>query len=160
MNSRAARFAGAILTVLIGCAALPALATPPADLQYFVGTWHCGPEKWTFAPFGSGWVKIEYGHGQVIDGIAYAGYVSQLGKYIYRDFHSDGGYADLTSPPPTPAGAWTWEGPYYAVGSAETLLGVIAYEEAGPATFTRSFGKRESGGSVTHQGSDTCTKDP
>jgi hypothetical protein len=141
-------------------AARPALATPPADLRFFVGTWHCGSERWAFTPFGPDWVKIEYGHGGATDGIAYAGYVSQLGKYVYRDFHSDGGYADLTSPPPTAAGEWTWSGPYYAAGSADTLLGVIGYTETNPSSFARSFGKREPDGSVTHQGSDTCTKDP
>jgi hypothetical protein len=136
----------------------PGAAAPPADLQYFAGTWQCGAERWTFTPFGTGWMRIAYGHGDTVDGIAYAGYVAQLGAYVYRDFHADGSYADLQAAPPTAAGVWTWRGPYYPAGQAGTLTGEITYSETGTAAFTRTFASRERDGSLVPHGGDSCTK--
>jgi hypothetical protein len=52
-----------------------------------------------------------------------------------------------------------WSGPYYAVGSNETLNGVIYYTETDSGSYTRLFEKREQDGALTREGSDKCTKD-
>jgi hypothetical protein len=143
----------------VALAAVPVQAAPPADLQYFVGTWHCGNERWTYSPFGTNWVRIEYAHGDTIDGIAYAGYVAQLDAYVYRDFHADGSYAELFSAPPAATGQWKWHGPYYAAGQTGPLNGEISYTETNETAFARAFASREKDGTLTPRGGDVCTKE-
>jgi hypothetical protein len=147
------------LTVLTAVLLLGA-SNPPNDAQYFLGTWKCADVTWTFAPLqnGSHWIRDVYGDPAHPDGTAVIGWVSQLGKWIYRDFHADGSYADLTSRPPL-GGRWEWTGPYYPSGSDRELNGKVTYVVVSPTRYDRTFEALENGALVKH-GGDTCVKVP
>src|ERR1700761_6023576 len=109
---------------IIGCAAAAfcvlaaqgvQAAAEPAAAQYFIGNWTCvtssaatatSPARvirtpWAFTPmFGdAGWIRVIYGDPAKPDGTAIIGYVSDLKKFVYRDFHADGSYADISADP-------------------------------------------------------------
>ena len=128
-------------------------------LAYFVGAWHCGAVLWTFSPLtvGGPWLKVVYGDPARPGGTAVAGYVKGLDRYVYRDFHADGAYADLTSPPPRD-GRWEWSGPYYPAGATTPLSGLVVYLQRDPAHYERTFQTLRDGRLVP-MGGDTCTKD-
>jgi len=139
--------------------ALLGASDPHADAQYFSGTWICGGStQWTFAPLAGGWTEITYGPSAKPYGTAIMGYVDALGRWIYRDFHADGSYADLTAEPPHD-GRWVWSGPYYPGGADHTLNGRVTYLEVDPKRYDRTFESLESGAYVK-KGGDSCVKSP
>jgi hypothetical protein len=144
------------------CAALALLGAsdPQNDGKYFVGKWTCGGVPWSFAPLlaGSSWIEISYGRAGNPDGTAVMGYVTGLGTWVYRDFHADGSYADLTSPGLVD-GRWVWSGPYYRAAGGPALNGRITYVEVDAAHYDRIFESLESGVYVKH-GNDSCMKSP
>jgi heat shock protein HslJ len=137
----------------------PASAPPvaPTDAAYFVGTWHCADVQWTFAPIleNSGWIRVTYGDPRRPAGMAVMGWVPQQKRWIYRDFHADGSYADLTSPGAV-NGRWEWTGPYYPAEGGE-LHGRVTYAIVDSNQYDRIFEALEGGAFVKH-GGDSCVK--
>jgi len=133
-------------------------ATLVTALKYFTGSWMCGPVNWTFTPFpkSSPWVKVLYGKPYHPDGLAMFGYVESLHGYVYRDFHADGSYANLTSVGPV-NGTWIFTGPYYPSGGGKALYGKISYVIKSPTQYDRKFQQFENGQTID-RGGDTCTK--
>ena len=139
------------------------IAAVPAQTQgdagaFFLGTWKCGNVSWTFSKLNadSRWIKIVYGDPANPAGTAVLGYVGELQRYVYRDFHTDGSYADLTSPPPVQE-KWDWTGPYYPVDGSGTLRGHVIYIQKGPNRYDRHFLQTVNGQDV-ERGGDTCYK--
>ena len=146
------------LICTIAAALLLGAAPPVGDARYFLGTWKCADVTWTFSPLGegSGWIRDVYGDPQRPAGTAVIGWVAQLQKWVYRDFHSDGSYADLTSPGLVD-GRWEWTGPYYAVDSDRVMNGKVTYVIVSPMQYDRIFESLENGVLVKH-GGDSCRK--
>lgn len=140
--------------------ALPLLGAnddPLAAARYFGGTWKCAGTTWTFAPLaqGSAWTRVNYG-GPMPDGTAVLGYVAGLHSWLYRDFHANGAYADLTSPGPI-AGRWEWTGPYYPAEGGAAISSRVTYLQRSPTRYDRIFEilrKQE----FTQMGTDSCVK--
>ena len=130
-----------------------------AALAFFLGSWHCGSVPWTFTAFtdGSPWVLITYGDPAKPGGKAVAGYVAGLGRYVYRDFHSDGAYADVSSAPPQ-NGRWEWTGPYYPAGATTPMNGRITYVQRDASHYDRIF-QTDRNGTLVPMGGDSCMKD-
>ena len=128
-----------------------------ADGKYFVGTWHCGTVQWTFAPLvaNSNWVRVTYGDPRQPGGVAVMGFVPELKRWIYRDFHADGSYADLTAPAPSD-GKWVWSGPYYP-SDGGLLNGRVTYTVVDDNEYDRTFESLE-GSTYTKRGGDKCIK--
>ena len=135
-------------------------ATDPPDARYFIGSWTCGSTPWNFAPLpgGSAWIRDVYGDPADPYGTAVFGYVPALHAWIYRDFHADGGYAELTSPGLTD-GTWVWTGPYYPADGGAPLAGRITYAIVDPSHYDRTFESLE-GGTYVKKGGDRCVKTP
>jgi hypothetical protein len=152
---RALLFAAALL-----CATHPVAAAddPRAAAAYFIGTWSCDGTLWTFAPLlgDTTWIRVVYGSPAKPDGNAVIGYVSETKKYVFRDFHADGGYADISSDGPVD-GRWLWSGPYYPAGGG-VVDGRITYVVDGPERYERTFASVVNGQSKT-MGRDVCTKE-
>jgi len=144
------------------CAALALLGAGDAgDGAYFTGSWICGgTTAWTFArlPGGKNWLEVTYGPAAAPYGTAVMGYVEGLHAWVYRDFHADGGYADLTSPGPAD-GRWVWSGPYYPADGSAALNGRITYVEVDGKRYDRIFETLEHGVPVK-KGGDSCLKSP
>ncbi len=122
------------------------------------GTWNCSGVTWTIAkaPGNSAWTTVTYGKGDSIGGTAYVGWVPQLQRYVYRDFHNDGPIAELTSPAPT-NDTWTWTGSYYPADGPIDTAAHITWSYQAPDTLVRHFGKMQNG-KYTELGSDRCTR--
>ena len=146
----------ALAIAFVALSAGSARASSPAD--YFRGTWKCGAVRWSFTPLNSGstWTKIVYGDPARPYGLAALGYVPGLHRFVYRDFHSDGSYADLTSPAPRD-GKWNWTGPYYPIDGKSILRGHVIYVEKGPARYDRHFLQTVNGHDVD-RGGDVCVR--
>ena len=147
------------LALLAAVALLGAAPDPKADGAYFTGTWKCGQDVvWTFAPLvdGGDWIRITYGDPQHPEGIAAMGFVTGLKAWVYRDFHTDGSYADLTSPAPAD-GRWIWSGPYYPAGAGQPLAGRITYTEVTATRYDRTFEMLKDG-TYHAMGGDSCLK--
>ncbi len=146
------------------CAAVALLAAGNAgnagDGAYFAGSWICGEQTaWAFAPLpgGKNWLQVTYGPASAPYGTAVMGYAEGLHAWVYRDFHADGGYADLSSPGPA-GGRWVWSGPYYPAAGA-VVNGRITYVEVDAKRYDRIFETLENGVAVK-KGSDSCLKSP
>ncbi len=119
---------------------------PNAFLADFGGTWSCAApgqpaSRWEIsrAP-GSRWVRVDWGVDPAtgaVGGTAYVGHVAALHKWVYRDFHGDGAYADLTSNGPQ-GGVWEWTGPYYPYDGG-TLEGHVQWKRSDATHITRTF---------------------
>jgi hypothetical protein len=135
-------------------------ASPAEDGRYFVGTWTCAGETWTFAPLiaGSDWLRVTYEHAGTVDGTAVMGFVNGLQAWVYRDFHADGSYADLTSSG-NADGRWTWNGPYYPASGGAPLNGRITYTEVDRDRYDRTFESLRNG-TLVKLGGDRCTRTP
>jgi len=158
IGSRARALAALALVLLV---ALPRAApAAPDDSRYFVGEWICGgTTPWTFAPLGPGdatWIKVTYGKADQPYGTAVLGFVKGLGAWVYRDFHTDGSYADLTSPGLVD-GRWVWSGPYYPVGSTTVLNGHVTYVVVDAQRYDRVFESLKDG-KLVKMGGDTCLR--
>ena len=136
------------------------LASLSLFAQAFAGTWTCYsqgyrvPWRIEAAP-GDAWASVRWGD-QTSDrgGIAYVGYVLQLKKWVYRDFHYDGTYSDITSP--GPAGkAWTWSGPYY--GNGRIWRGAVVWTLSSANRIDRTF-ESQTKGSLSPTGRDYCVR--
>ncbi len=127
-------------------------------MKYFTGSWMCGPVHWSFSPLskGSPWVRVVYGNPKHPGGVAVFGYVEGLRGYVYRDFHADGSYANLTSVGPV-NGTWIWTGPYYPSGGGDALYGRIQYLIKSPTEYDRKFQQFQNGKTID-RGGDICTK--
>lgn len=156
--------AGRMMTLLFRVLAFAASATllgasqPHSDAAYFLGTWKCAGVTWAFMPLApeSPWIRDVYGDPAHPDGTAVLGYVDGLHAWVYRDFHADGSYADLTSNGPKD-GRWEWMGPYYPASGGPTLNARISYIVVDPSRFDRVFESLKDGAFVK-LGGDTCTK--
>jgi len=134
------------------------LAAVITALKFFTGSWTCGPVHWSFTPLskGSPWLRVVYGKPQHPGGVAVFGYVEGLHGFVYRDFHADGSYANLSSVGPV-NGTWIWTGPYYPAGGGEALYGRISYVIKSSTQFDRKFQQFQNGQTID-RGGDTCTK--
>jgi len=150
--------------IVLACAALLAVAAPTlaADdphmaARYFLGTWTCAGTTWTYTPFlgDPTWIRNAYGDPAKPGGSAIIGYAVGLKKYVYRDFHADGAYADISSDGPVD-GVWTWTGPYYPAEGG-VLAGRITYTVTSPSRFERGFESLVDG-SYKKMGGDVCLK--
>ncbi|MGH7716673.1 MAG: hypothetical protein ACREML_11835 [Vulcanimicrobiaceae bacterium] len=148
------------LRVLVAIAAVFALLAqaPSPGPEYFRGSWMCGAVRWTFAPLlkKSPWLRVVYGNPKRPDGFAIFGYVEGLHGYVYRDFHTDGSYANLSSTGPV-NGIWTWTGPYYPAGGGDEMLGRILYTIKSPSQYDRTF-QQFLNGQTIDRGGDTCRR--
>ena len=154
--------AGLILALALAAASAPpnaATTTPPTNANYFLGTWRCAGVRWSFARLvpGSPWIQNVYGDPAHPAGSAVIGYVSGLHAWVYRDFHSDGSYADVTSGGPA-NGKWEWTGPYYPGGGGPPLYGRVTYVIVSPTRYNRVFETLKNG-ALVRMGGDTCTKE-
>lgn len=146
------------LAVLAGVVLLGA-SDPSAADRVFVGSWNCAGTSWTFAPFNGSttWLRVDYAAPSTPNGgSAIVGYVPLLGKFVYRDFHSDGAYADLTAAPPVD-NRWLWSGPYYAPGLQAVLNGRITYVVVDAKRYDRIF-ETERDGNFVKMGGDSCVR--
>ena len=145
-----------LATVVAGSA----LTGQTAFFDELHGTWNCGGATWTIAraPGNSAWTTVTYGKGASVFGTAYVGWVPQLQRYVYRDFHNDGPIAELTSPAPT-NGTWTWTGSYYPANGPVDESAHITWSYQEPNLLVRHFGK-EHAGTYTELDSDRCTRVP
>ena len=140
------------LVVLLGAAG------PQEGSHYFLGTWSCAGVRWAFEPLqpGSSWMHITYGDPKRPAGIAVMGFVLGMHVWLYRDFHADGSYADLTSAGPKNS-RWEWGGPYYPASGGAALHGRITYVEVSPKRYDRIF-EAQKGNTLVKMGGDTCSK--
>lgn len=147
------------VTLFFGVAVARASAAPaPAnDARYFLGSWKCGESQLTFAPLQETdtWLRVTYSRGAP-EGTAVLGFVVGLHAWVFRDFHSDGAYADLSSPGPSD-GRWEWTGPYYPLEGGPPLGSRITYVERSSTRFERTFELLRDDAYVP-TGSDICTK--
>jgi hypothetical protein len=142
---------------LIALALLGSAPDPSASARYFTGTWKCGSTTMTFAPFADNrlWTRVSYGSA-LPEGTAIMGYVASLNAWVFRDFHNDGAYADLSSPGPSD-GRWQWAGPYYPAEGGPPLSGRTTYTQVSPTRFDRTFELLRDDDFVP-TGNDTCLK--
>lgn len=144
--------------LLLAAVVLLGASEPRADARYFLGTWTCAGTTWTWTPLlgDDRWIRNVYGDPRAPDGTAVMGWVPRLAAFVYRDFHADGSYADLTSPGLVD-GRWVFSGPYYPAAGGAPLNGRITYTVAGPARYDRTFEMLRDGAYV-RMGGDGCTK--
>jgi hypothetical protein len=144
---------------------------PRTAVRYFLGNWTCvtpiaatasTPARtvrtaWTFSSLygDDAWIRVVYGDPARPDGSAVIGYVTDLKRFVYRDFHADGAYADISAAPPA-NNQWEWTGPYYPV-TGGVLNGRIVYTMVDATRYHRSF-EAIVDGKPTAMGGDTCTK--
>lgn len=149
--------AGALLLAL-GSHPIPAEAAQADAVGYFSGTWTCAgtPWRWSNLLAGDAWLRIEYGDPRHPDGQAVMGWVPRLERFVYRDFHADGSYADLTSTGLV-NGRWVFTGPYYPADGSASLNGQVSYVVVSPARYDRIFEALRDG-KLVRMGGDTCTK--
>ncbi len=147
------RLAAAVLAISL----LGADANPSDAVRYFLGSWKCADVPLTFAPLvdGSPWTRVSYGVAPS-NGTAIVGYVTSLGGWVFRDFHADGAYADMSSPGPSD-GRWQWTGPYYPPEGGPPLSGRVTYREVSPTHFDRTFELLRDQDFVP-AGNDSCLK--
>jgi hypothetical protein len=146
------------LAVAIGAVFALSAQTPAPAQKYFLGSWTCGPVHWNFAPLskGSSWLRVVYGNPKRPQGIAVLGFVEGLQGYIYRDFHADGSYANLSSTGPV-KDTWVWTGPYYPAGGGDAVMGRIVYTIKSPSEYDRKF-QQFLNGQTVDRGGDTCRR--
>ena len=135
------------------------MSTAAAALAFFIGTWRCKDDAWTFAPLqpSAAWLRVTYGDPSAPYGTAVFGYADGMKAFVYRDFHADGGYADLTTAGPGTDGTWTFTGHYYPASGAAGFDTHIVYVPRGPSRYERIFAMLRDGALVP-TGSDVCTK--
>lgn len=152
-----------MMRIVAFVAALTLLGTSArvSDAAYFQGAWNCAGARWTFAALAadSPWTSIVYGNAAHPDGHAVMGRVAGLHAWVYRDFHADGSYADLTSAG-LKDGRWVWSGPYYPASGGPALNGRITYTIVSPDRYDRSFASSQPDGSLKAMGGDFCTRIP
>ncbi len=120
----------------------------------------CASDPWTFARAkNDAFIEVCCGKPEALDGTARFGYVTGLKSWVYRDFHTDGSYADLSARFITPD-RWEFTGPYYPAGADAPLDGVIGYRIVSPTQYARTFASRRPDGSIEPSGGDTCRKMP
>jgi hypothetical protein len=131
---------------------------PRADARYFLGTWSCAGTYWHWSPLlgDDRWIRNVYGDAKQPDGTAVMGWVPELHAFVYRDFHADGSYADLTSPGAV-NGRWEWSGPYYPAAGGPPLQGRITYVVVSPTRYDRIF-EMQRAGTLTRMGGDNARK--
>jgi hypothetical protein len=134
-----------------------------ANPAYFLGRWKCGDVPWIFVKKKmDAWIEVRYGNPAEPDGVARFGYVEALKRYVYRDFHFEGSYADLTATfqggKTNGTGRWEFTGPYYPAHAATPLYGVIAYQIIDKNRYDRSFASKQPDGTIKKMGSDTCRR--
>lgn len=146
----------AFSTMILGAA----LTTQTAFFDDLHGTWTCGEATWTIAraPGNSAWTTVTYGKGDLTYGTAYVGWVPQLQRYVYRDFHNDGPIAELTSPAAM-NGMWTWTGSYYPASGSVDESARITWSYQAPNVLVRHFDNVHAG-KYTEVDSDRCTRTP
>ncbi|HEY5145807.1 MAG TPA: hypothetical protein VII82_03540 [Polyangiaceae bacterium] len=152
--------AAAALLVALRSHLPAATAAPRDDAAYFAGTWTCAgtPWRWTNLMADDAWLRIEYGDRRHPDGQAVMGWVPRLRSFVYRDFHADGSYADLTSLG-LANGRWVFTGPYYPADGSAPLNGQISYVVTSPSHYDRVFEMLRDG-KLVRMGGDSCTKQP
>ena len=74
---------------------------------------------------------------------------------MYRDFHYDGAYADITGV--QSGNQWRWTGPYYA--GSQQLNGDIVWTLTSRDRIDRTF-RSVTNGKLTPSGSDYCVRAP
>lgn len=143
-----------LVLVMLGASA----PGPRADAAYFKGTWACAGTTWTWAQLfrDDAWLRIEYGDPKDPAGQAVMGWVPRLQRFVYRDFHADGSYADLTSTGLV-GGRWVFTGPYYPADGSPPLSGQISYVIVSASRYERVFESLRNG-TLVKLGGDTCTK--
>lgn len=135
------------------------LAAFTAFSAAFTGSWICHSQNalvpWEIAPApGGAWTAVRWSD-QTNDngGIAYVGFQPKLGRWVYRDFHYDGSYADITG---TQTGnQWRWTGPFYA--GRRQFDGDILWTLSSPDRIDRVF-RSVVNGKLTQTGSDYCVR--
>lgn len=137
------------------------LAAVSAFVQAFAGSWLCHSQNavvpWniTGTPGGS-WTTVSWGNQQGVNaGVAMVGYVPALGKWVYRDFHYDGSYADITGV--QNGNQWRWTGPYYS--GTQQLNGDILWTLSSHGRIDRAF-RSVINGKLTPSGTDYCVRAP
>ena len=100
---------------------------------------------------------VSYGDPAHPNGAAVMGYVVQRKAFIYRDFHADGGYAELSAPGLVD-GRWVWTGPYDPGDGSAALGGRVTYTVVDDAHFKRQFEEPQPGGSFKTRAADACVK--
>lgn len=144
----------------------PAAVESNAFLHDFAGSWSCSaPEQtaseWRIAAVpGSLWARVDWGldASGVAAGTAFVGYIEQQQRWVYRDFHGDGSYANIHGYRAAD-GTWTWSGPYFradAKPGTAPLDGVITWKRVDATHVARTYAQRI-GARVTPEGSDICT---
>lgn len=136
------------------------LAVIGAFAQAFAGTWTCHSAPNQNVPWvitqspGETWTSVRWGDQEsATGGIAYVGYVESLHTWVYRDFHYDGAYADITGT--NTGNQWRWTGPYYAGG--RTLNGDIVWTLTSHDRIDREFRSLQNG-KLTPGGRDFCVR--
>ena len=147
----------AAVALALAFSVLGASPNPAASARYFSGSWKCAGVPVSFAQLveGSPWTRVSYGVAPA-NGTAIMGYVASLSGWIYRDFHADGAYADMSSPGPSD-GRWQWTGPYYPQEGGPPLDGRMTYVEVSPTHFDRTFELLRDAAFVP-TGNDSCVK--
>lgn len=130
-----------------------------AFAQAFAGSWLCHSQgivvPWEITPApAAAWTTVRWGdQSGTGGGIAYVGYVPKAGHWIYRDFHYDGSYADITG---TQTGnRWRWTGPFYS--GAREFHGDIVWTLTNSDRIDRTF-RSLVNGKITPSGSDFCVR--
>jgi heat shock protein HslJ len=151
-------YAVAAACALAASALQPARAASPADAQYFLGTWTCGETQWRYEPLTSAstWTGVSYGDPSHPAGTAVLGYVAPQNAWIYRDFHTDGGYAELSSSG-IAAGKLVWSGQYYPADGSAAMTARVTYTIVDAGHFKRTF-ETEQAGAFVARGADACVK--
>jgi hypothetical protein len=146
------------MLLLAAAVTLLGAGDPRADARYFLGSWSCAGTPWTWSPLlgDDRWIRNVYGAPDRPDGTAVMGWVPELRAFVYRDFHADGSYADLTTPGPV-NGRWEFTGPYYPASGGPPLQGRVTYVVVSATRYDRIFETRRSDAFV-RMGGDTCSK--
>jgi len=139
---------------------LIAIATINTAFSWFIGSWNChGTGYSTINTFtyaaGNKWIINRWGPKTADGGTAYIGYVSAQKRWIYKDFHNDGGFGDVTSTGPHD-NVWIWSGPYYTP-DGKGLHGRIIYTIKNKGEYDRSF-EEPKGNGFKSDGGDVCTR--
>ena len=139
-------------------ALLLAASVATSFLDDFKGTWLCGDQKtpWTIAESGDRWATVTYGASEHPYGIAYVGYLDSEKSFVYNDFHSDGGFAQLSAPEPKNH-IYHWTGTFFAVGKDKDPTTDIYWTKLKPDTFLMDFGQMINN-MRTPRGSQKCVK--
>lgn len=146
------------MLVLVVAVILLGASEPRADARYFLGSWTCAGTTWAWSPLlnDDRWIRNVYGAPKQPDGTAVMGWIPELHAFVYRDFHADGSYADLTSTGLV-NGRWEFSGPYYPATGGPPLQGRISYVVVSATRYDRIFEMLRAG-TFVRMGGDTCSK--